>query len=174
MNNVSNPLVAVVMGSDSDLDVMQETAQVLESFNVSFEIDIISAHRTPAKAADFAINAHERGIKVIIAAAGLAAHLAGSIAANSPLPVIGVPIAGGKLQGIDSLYSTVQMPPGVPVATVGINGAKNAGLLAVQILGVGDSDLRNSFLEFKKSQEEKVLEKSKKLQDLGYKRYPGQ
>jgi 5-(carboxyamino)imidazole ribonucleotide mutase len=161
--------VAIVMGSDSDLGVMQETAKVLEEFGISYSIDVVSAHRTPQKAMEFSQNAHTKGTRVIIAAAGLAAHLAGSIAAHTPLPVIGVPIAGGQLQGIDSLYSTVQMPPGVPVATVAINGARNAGILAVQILGTSDPDIQQKILSFKKDMEKKVTTKSEKLAMLGYK-----
>ena len=168
---MSKPLVAIIMGSDSDLSVMQDAAKVLESFGVSFEIDVISAHRTPKRAFEFASTAHTKGIKVIIAAAGLAAHLAGAIAGNTPLPVIGVPIAGGKLQGVDSMLSTLQMPPGVPVATVAINGAKNAGLLAVQILSVADDKLLDAFLKYKAEEERKVIEKSRKLQELGYKAF---
>jgi 5-(carboxyamino)imidazole ribonucleotide mutase len=169
MSTSTSPLVAIIMGSDSDLAVMQDAAKVFESFKIPFEIDVISAHRTPQRAFDFARNAHKRGIKVIIAAAGLAAHLAGAIAGNTPLPVIGVPIAGGKLQGIDSMLSTLQMPPGVPVATVAINGAKNAGLLAVQILSVADDKLMEAMLKYKQDEEKKVIEKSDKLKKLGYK-----
>jgi len=161
--------VAILMGSDSDLNVMQEAAKVMEEFGIPYYIDVMSAHRTPHQAMEFSANAHKNGYKVIIAAAGLAAHLAGAIAAHSPLPVIGVPLAGGALNGIDSLYSTVMMPPGVPVATVAINGARNAGLLAVQILAVADNSLLEKFIEFKKEQEKKVIQKSEKLQKSGYK-----
>jgi 5-(carboxyamino)imidazole ribonucleotide mutase len=164
-------IVAIIMGSDSDLAIMQETAKTLESFNIGYSIDVISAHRTPDIAAEFASNAHKKGIRVIIAAAGLAAHLAGAMAAHSPLPVIGVPIAGGTLGGIDAALSTLQMPPGVPVATVGINGAKNAALLAVQILATSNEHLLLKYIEYKKSEGQKVVEKSKKLQEIGYKGY---
>jgi 5-(carboxyamino)imidazole ribonucleotide mutase len=167
----NSPKVAIIMGSDSDLAVMQDAAKVLEGFKIPFEIDVISAHRTPQRAFEFARQAHKRGIKVIIAAAGLAAHLAGAIAGNTPLPVIGVPIAGGKLQGMDSLLSTVMMPPGVPVATVAINGAKNAGLLAVQILATADESLLEAFLKYKQDEEKKVIGKSDKLKKLGYKSF---
>jgi len=164
-------IVAIIIGSDSDLVIMQDAAKTLESFNIGYSIDVISAHRTPDIAADFAANAHKRGIRVIIAAAGLAAHLAGAMAAHSPLPVIGVPIAGGTLGGIDAALSTLQMPPGVPVATVGINNAKNAALLAIQILATSDGHLLQKYIEYKNSEGEKVIEKSKKLQELGYKGY---
>jgi len=163
--------VAILMGSDSDLSVMQDAAKVMEEFEIPYYIDVMSAHRTPHRAMEFSANAHKNGYKVIIAAAGLAAHLAGSIAAHTPLPVIGVPLAGGALNGVDSLYSTVMMPPGVPVATVAVNGARNAGLLAVQILSVGDHQLMEKFIEFKKDQEQKVIQRSDKLRAKGYKGY---
>ncbi|HPD64461.1 MAG TPA: 5-(carboxyamino)imidazole ribonucleotide mutase [Bacteroidia bacterium] len=165
------PEVAILMGSDSDLKVMQEAARVMEEFDIPYLIDVVSAHRTPQRAMEFSAKAHLKGIKVIIAGAGLAAHLAGSIAAHTPLPVIGVPLAGGALNGVDSLYSTVMMPPGVPVATVAINGARNAGLLAVQILAVSDEKLLEKLISFKKNQETKVNQKSQELQQLGYKKF---
>jgi len=168
-----NKEVAILMGSDSDLNIMQEAAKTLEEFGIEYYIDVISAHRTPQRAMEFSKNAHKKGYRVIIAAAGLAAHLAGSIAAHTPLPVIGVPIAGGALNGVDSLYSTVMMPPGIPVATVAVNGARNAGLLAIQILAVGDRKLMQRFLAFKKDMEQKIIEKSDKLQKEGYKGYLG-
>jgi 5-(carboxyamino)imidazole ribonucleotide mutase len=168
---MEKPLVSIIMGSDSDLKVMQESAKVFEQFEIPYEIDVISAHRTPAIAKEFSANAHKRGIKVIIAAAGLAAHLAGALAANTPLPVIGVPIGGGKLQGQDSLLATVQMPPGVPVATVAIDGAMNAALLAIQIMGVANQDIMDKMIDFKKKQEEKIIGRSNKLKELGYKAY---
>ena len=164
-------IVAIIMGSDSDLTIMQDAAKTLDSFNIGYTIDVISAHRTPDIAANFAANAHKKGIRVIIAAAGLAAHLAGAMAAHSPLPVIGVPIAGGTLGGIDAALSTLQMPPGVPVATVGINNAKNAALLAIQILATANEHLMQKYIEYKKSEGDKVVEKSRKLQELGYKGY---
>ncbi|MBC8342765.1 MAG: 5-(carboxyamino)imidazole ribonucleotide mutase [Bacteroidetes bacterium] len=163
--------VAIIMGSDSDLKVMQDSAKVMEEFEVPYYMDVISAHRTPHQAIEFSQKAHQDGIKVIIAAAGMAAHLAGSVAAHTPLPVIGVPIAGGKLQGKDSLYSTVMMPPGVPVATVGIDGARNAGLLAIQILGTSDAAIMNKMIQFKKDQEKKIVARSEKLKKIGYKAY---
>ncbi|MEN8690984.1 MAG: 5-(carboxyamino)imidazole ribonucleotide mutase, partial [Desulfobacterales bacterium] len=137
------PQVGIVMGSDSDLDVMEETAAILRNFGVAFEITVASAHRTPRRAAEFAESARNRGIKVIIAGAGHAAHLAGAMAAHTTLPVIGVPIDSSAFQGLDALLSTVQMPPGIPVATVAVGkpGAVNAGILAVQILAVGDPAL---------------------------------
>ena len=173
MKNQINPLVSIIMGSDSDLKVMQDAAKVMEEFSIPYEIDIISAHRTPHRAMEFSKTAHEKGVKVIIAAAGLAAHLAGSIAAHTPLPVIGVPIAGGSLNGIDSLYSTVMMPPGIPVATVAVNGAKNAGLLAIQILSLSDPALQEKILKYKKKMADEVKAKSDKLKDIGYKAYLG-
>jgi 5-(carboxyamino)imidazole ribonucleotide mutase len=154
--------VAVVMGSDSDMDVMQNCIEQLGFFGIEPTVRIISAHRTPQIAAEFAQTAAKNGIKVIIAAAGMAAHLAGALAAKTTLPVIGVPlISSSGLEGIDALLSTLQMPPGVPVATVAIGkaGAKNAAILAVQILALADSNLREKLADFKKAQEKKVIEK---------------
>ena len=158
------------MGSDSDLTVMQEAAKVLEEFKVQFEMKVLSAHRTPDKATEYAKKAKDRGIKIIIAGAGGAAHLAGVLAANTILPVIGVPIHS-KLNGIDSFVSTLQMPPGVPVATMAIDGAKNAGLLAVEILATADKNLANKLARYKIILAKSVLEKSAKLQKIGYKKY---
>jgi phosphoribosylaminoimidazole carboxylase PurE protein len=158
--------VAVVMGSDSDLNVMQGCVDQLREFGLEPAVRILSAHRTPQAAAEFARTAEARGVKVIIAAAGRAAHLAGAMAAWTTLPVIGVPLAAeGSLGGLDALLSTVQMPPGVPVATVAIGtaGAKNAAVLAVQILALADSDLRNQLAQFKTKQEQKVREKDAAL-----------
>jgi phosphoribosylaminoimidazole carboxylase PurE protein len=158
--------VAVVMGSDSDLKTMQSSVEQLREFDVAATVRIISAHRTPDVAADFAEKAASNGIEVIIAAAGMAAHLAGALAARTVLPVIGVPLAAqAGLGGVDALLSTVQMPPGVPVATMGIGkaGAKNAALLAVQILAIGDSTLREKLLEYKKEQARKVRDKDAAL-----------
>ncbi len=143
------PRVGIIMGSDSDLDVMREAADVLKMFDIAFEMRIVSAHRTPDDMADYARTAHERGIKVIIAGAGGAAHLPGMTASHSPLPVIGVPIPSKYLAGVDSLYSIVQMPAGVPVATVAIGAGKNAGLLCVQMLSVADAALQNKMIEYK-------------------------
>ncbi|MBN2129217.1 MAG: 5-(carboxyamino)imidazole ribonucleotide mutase [Sedimentisphaerales bacterium] len=158
--------VAVVMGSDSDLETMQSCVEQLREFGLEAAVRIISAHRTPDVAADFAEKAAANGIEVIIAAAGMAAHLAGALAARTVLPVIGVPLAAqAGLGGVDALLSTVQMPPGVPVATMGIGkaGAKNAALLAVQILALGDSALRKKLLEYKKTQARKVRDKDAAL-----------
>ncbi|MDF2461619.1 MAG: 5-(carboxyamino)imidazole ribonucleotide mutase [Candidatus Saccharibacteria bacterium] len=135
---MAQPLVGIIMGSDSDLPVMQEAAEVLKEFGVAHEVTIVSAHRTPDRMVEYARGAAKRGVKVIIAGAGGAAHLPGMVAALTPLPVIGVPVKGKYLDGMDSLLSIVQMPGGIPVATVAINGAKNAGLLAVRILGLND------------------------------------
>ncbi len=159
----SKPLVGIIMGSDSDLPVMQEAADILKEFEIPFEIKIVSAHRTPKYMAEYGSTAHEKGIKVIIAGAGGAAHLPGMTAAHSPLPVIGVPVKSKSLDGLDSLLSIVQMPGGVPVATVGINQAKNAGLLAVQILGVNDDLLQKKIIAYKKKLEESSMNKNKNI-----------
>jgi 5-(carboxyamino)imidazole ribonucleotide mutase len=164
------PQVGIIMGSDSDLSVMQEAAKVLEEFGVEFEMTVCSAHRTPERAHEFASTAISRGLKVIIASAGGAAHLAGVMAGSTTLPVIGVPI-NWKLNGLDSLLSTAQMPPGVPVATVGIDGSKNAGLLAVQILATADETLTQKLVDYKKKMEEQINAKGKKLEEIGYKKY---
>ena len=159
--------VAVVMGSDSDMDVMQSCIEQLGYFGIEPVVRIISAHRTPQIAAEFSQTAAQNGTKVIIAAAGMAAHLAGTLAAKTTLPVIGVPLVSSSgLEGIDALLSTLQMPPGVPVATVAIGkaGAKNAAILAVQILALADSNLREKLAEFKKAQEKKGIEKDSTLQ----------
>lgn len=161
-----SPQVAIVMGSDSDMAVMQSCIDTLKEFGISPQVRILSAHRTPKAASEFAQNAAENGIKVIIAAAGMAAHLAGAIAGQTILPVIGVPlISSSGLEGVDALLSTLQMPPGVPVATVAIGkaGAKNAAVLAVQILALGDDLLKEKMVAFKAAQEKKVLEKDSAL-----------
>jgi len=162
-----NPLVSIVMGSDSDLEIMREAGKALDDFGIAYEIDITSAHRAPRKTADFAKNAAERGIKVIIAGAGGAAHLAGVIAAESTLPVIGVPIPSSALQGMDSLLATVQMPAGIPVATVAIGkaGATNAGILAAQMLALSDPELAKKLWAHKEKLAKGVEEKSKKLKE---------
>ena len=154
------------MGSDSDLGVMKEAAVVLKQFGVPFEITVASAHRSPERAAEFASTARERGVKVIIAGAGHAAHLAGAMAAHTSLPVIGVPIDSSCLQGLDALLATVQMPPGIPVATVALGkpGARNAGILAVQILAVSNPELEQKLAEFKQDMAEKVAGKAEKLE----------
>jgi 5-(carboxyamino)imidazole ribonucleotide mutase len=162
---MANPLVSIIMGSDSDLNVMQEAADILESFHVPFEITIVSAHRAPKRLVDFSEKAHERGVQVIIAGAGGAAHLPGMAAAISPLPVIGVPIkSSNSIDGWDSVLSILQMPGGVPVATVALNGAKNAALLAVQILSVNDQRLREAMLDYKQSLNDMVMAKVKKME----------
>ncbi|MEA2435367.1 MAG: 5-(carboxyamino)imidazole ribonucleotide mutase [Actinomycetota bacterium] len=143
-------LVGIIMGSDSDMPVMEKAGGVLDRFGVEFEIEVMSAHRKPARVSEYASSAVERGLKVIIAGAGLAAHLPGVVAAHTPLPVVGVPLYQEGLAGADALYSCVQMPPGVPVATVAIGGAKNAGVLAVQIIATGDESLRQKLRDYKK------------------------
>ena len=163
--------VGIIMGSDSDLPVMREAALVLEELGVAYELTIVSAHRTPNRMTEYASSAFNRGLKVIIAGAGGAAHLPGMTAAMTSLPVIGVPIKISTMNGIDSLYSIVQMPKGVPVATVGINGAKNAGILAAQIIATGDKKLHNLIEKFRKAQENEVLVKAERLERVGFKEY---
>jgi 5-(carboxyamino)imidazole ribonucleotide mutase len=157
--------VGIIMGSDSDLEVMEESAKACEEFGIGYEMHVMSAHRSPDETAHFAKNAHQRGLKVIIAGAGGAAHLAGVIAAHTPLPVIGVPVRSKALQGHDSLLSMVQMPPGVPVATVAIDGGRNAGLLAVQMLALHNTDLFARVVKFKEQLAEGTREKDRKLQE---------
>jgi 5-(carboxyamino)imidazole ribonucleotide mutase len=159
----SNPLVGILMGSDSDWPTMKAAADVCAQFGIASEAKVISAHRTPRDLEQYASKAHERGLRVIIAAAGGAAHLPGVTAAFTTLPVIGVPIESKSLKGLDSLLSIVQMPPGVPVATVGIGAAKNAGLLAVQILSVGSERLQKALVEFKQKLAEESRAKNKNL-----------
>ena len=160
-------LVSIIMGSDSDMKIMEEAVHIIKSFNISYEVDIVSAHRTPEKLYSYAKNAHIRGIKVIIAGAGGAAHLPGMVAAISPLPVIGVPIKStNSIDGWDSILSILQMPGGVPVATVALNGAKNAGILALQILSTSDSDLQNRLIDYKNQLNEEVQEKARKIKTL--------
>ena len=161
----SRALVSIIMGSDADFPIMKDACDALKSFGVSYEVTVVSAHRSPVRAFTFAKEAQERGIKIIIAAAGGAAHLAGVMAGLTVLPIIGVPIHTKTLDGVDSLYSTVQMPPGVPVATVAINGAQNAGILAVQILAISDEKLQKKLKEYKKSLENKVMKKAKKIEE---------
>jgi 5-(carboxyamino)imidazole ribonucleotide mutase len=159
------------MGSDSDLPTMKEAVAVLEDFQIPHEVAIVSAHRTPERMFDYARTAHPRGIRVIVAGAGGAAHLPGMVASLTPLPVIGVPVVTRTLQGIDSLYSIVQMPAGIPVATVAIGNARNAGLLAVQILAAGDPDLLEKVVFYRRSLTDAVLEKQFSLDRLGYRAY---
>jgi len=168
---MSNITVSVIMGSDSDLPIMEEALDVLNDFGVENEVLILSAHRTFEATREYAMSAKAKGTKVIIAGAGGSAHLPGVIAAMFPLPVIGVPIKTKSLDGLDSLLSIVQMPPGIPVATVGINAAKNAGLLAVQILATSDPELAKKLNGFRAKQKNSVLEKTDKLKALGYKKY---
>ncbi|PIR96581.1 MAG: 5-(carboxyamino)imidazole ribonucleotide mutase [Candidatus Doudnabacteria bacterium CG10_big_fil_rev_8_21_14_0_10_42_18] len=165
------PQVAILMGSDSDLKVMSKAAEVLENFKVPYEITVLSAHRTHKATHDFASTASKKGFKAIIAGAGGAAHLAGVMAANTTLPVIGVPIDSSPFDGLDSLLATVQMPSGIPVATVGVDSAKNAGLLAVEILATGDKKLAKKMIAYKKNMAKKNLAKGTKLKKLGYRRY---
>jgi len=156
--------IAIIMGSKSDLPVMQDAIDILNQFNIETEVDIVSAHRTPEKLFDFSKNAHTRGISVIIAGAGGAAHLPGMVASLSPLPVIGVPVkSSNSIDGWDSILSILQMPGGVPVATVALNGAKNAGILAAQILGSSNSDILKTIQEYKESLKTKVLKTSEDL-----------
>ena len=159
------------MGSDSDLPVMSEAAKVLDEFDVEYELTVVSAHRTPERMYEYAKSAKERGLKLIIAGAGGAAHLPGMTAAITSLPVIGVPIKTRALSGVDSLYSIVQMPGGIPVATVAINGGKNAGLLAVQILAAFDNNLSVKVDTYKTDLEKSVVSKAEKLEQIGYKKY---
>lgn len=162
-----NPKVSIIMGSTSDLPVMEKAAQVLNDMGIPFEMNALSAHRTPAEVEAFATNAASRGIEVIIAGAGMAAHLPGVIAAMTPVPVIGVPI-NASLSGMDALLAIAQMPPGIPVATVAINGAMNAGILAVQMLAVGDPELKRKMVEFKSSLKKKIVDANKALSDVKY------
>lgn len=158
------PLVSIIMGSDSDLPVMNDAANILKELNIPYELTIVSAHRTPKRMFDFAEKAHTRGIKVIIAGAGGAAHLPGMVASLSPLPVIGVPVkSSNSIDGWDSVLSILQMPGGVPVATVALNGAKNAGILAAQIIGSSDEVVLNRVVDYKASLEQAVMDKVAKL-----------
>ena len=168
---MNNPIVGIIMGSDSDLPIMNEAKEILDTFGVVNEITIVSAHRTTRRMVQYATNAKKRGFEVIIAGAGGAAHLPGMVASLTAVPVIGVPIKTKTLEGLDSLLSVAQMPPGVPVATVAINGAKNAGLLACQILGTKYSDIRTKIEEYKYELEQNVLKKARKLEKSGVDRY---
>ena len=159
------------MGSDSDLEIMSEAGKILEEFRVTYEMTVASAHRSPELVHKYTIGAKARGLKVIIAGAGGAAHLAGVVASLTTLPVIGVPIKSKYLKGVDSLYSTVQMPPGIPVATVGINSAKNAGLLAIAMLAINDKNLEKKLVAYKNKMSNEVKAKGEKLLKIGYKKY---
>lgn len=162
-----NPVVSIIMGSTSDLPVMKKAADLLNEFQIPFEMHALSAHRTPKEVEEFATRAADRGIKVVIAGAGMAAHLAGVVAAMTPVPVIGVPLTG-SLEGLDAMLAMIQMPPGIPVATVALNGAMNAGILAVQILSVGDPDLAKRFVEYKKNLAQKIVKANAELAELKY------
>lgn len=155
--------VGILMGSKSDMPVAINTIKVLEELDVPHEVHILSAHKTPDEAKDFAVNAADRGFGVLIGMAGMAAHLAGALAANSPLPVIGVPVKSGPLEGVDALLATVMMPPGMPVATVGVDGATNAGILAAQILAVNDDELLAKIATYRQKKAEKLLEDDKNV-----------
>ncbi len=157
--------VAVIMGSDSDFPVVKKAAEVLKEFGVPYEVRVMSAHRSPREVAAFASSARENGFGVIIAAAGMAAHLAGAVAGNTTLPVIGIPVKAKALEGMDALLATVMMPPGVPVATVGIDGAANAGYLAVEMLSITNDELAEKLSAFKKKQNEKNLEADKRIME---------
>lgn len=162
------PKVSIIMGSTSDLGVMEGAAKILDEFEIPFEINALSAHRTPEEVEKFAKGAKDRGIQVIIAGAGMAAHLPGVIAAMTPLPVIGVPIRA-SLDGWDAMLAILQMPPGIPVATVAINGANNAGILAVQILALGDETIMTKFIQFKENLKEKIVKANRELSDVKFK-----
>lgn len=163
------PLVSIIMGSTSDLPVMEKACQFLEEQEIPFEVNALSAHRTPAEVSEFARNAHKRGIQVIIAGAGMAAALPGVIAAETPLPVIGVPIKGSVLEGMDATLAILQMPPGIPVATVAINGAQNAAVLAMQIMAVGNPDLQAKVIAYKQGLKKKIVKANEELAKLEYK-----
>lgn len=160
--------VSIIMGSTSDLPIMENAAKFFEQMEIPFEINALSAHRTPKEVEEFATNAHKRGIEVIIAGAGMAAHLPGVIAAMTPLPVIGVPIKA-SLEGMDAALAMMQMPPGIPVATVAINGALNAAILALQILSTADDELKKKMIDYKESLKEKIVKANKELDNLSYK-----
>ena len=168
---MNQPLIGIIMGSDSDLPIMQDAIAVCAEFDVAYEVAIVSAHRTPERMVEYAKSAHRHGLKVIIAGAGGAAHLPGMVASLTLLPVIGVPVPSRYLQGVDSLYSIVQMPAGIPVATVAIGNAKNAGLLAVQILATQQPELLERVQQYRQTLAQSVIEKQAKLDELGYQQY---
>lgn len=169
--NSNTPEIGIIMGSDSDLPTMQAAIKICEEFAVKHEVAIVSAHRTPQVMVEYAQNAHQRGLKVIVAGAGGAAHLPGMVASLTPLPVIGVPVATKNLQGIDSLYSIVQMPRGIPVATVAIGNAQNAGLLAIQIIAAQNQELLKKVVEYRQNLTQIVSTKQQRLNSLGYQEY---
>ncbi len=164
-------MIGIIMGSDSDLPIMKAAAEFLDEINVAYELTVVSAHRTPDRLVSYAKEARQRGIKTIIAGAGGAAHLPGMVAAMTSVPVIGVPVKTSTLSGVDSLYSIVQMPPGIPVATVAINGAKNAGILAAEIIGSFDDEVYVRVEQYKKDLEKMGLDKAEKLEEIEYKAY---
>lgn len=168
---MATPLIGIIMGSDSDLPILQPAIAICEDFGVAHEVAIVSAHRTPERMVSYAREAHDRGLKVIIAGAGGAAHLPGMVAALTPLPVVGVPVPTHHLQGLDSLYAIVQMPRGIPVATVAIGNAQNAGLLAIQILGTYQTTLQRQIVQYRQDLEVEVLQKQTRLDELGYRQY---
>ena len=163
-----NPVVSIIMGSTSDLPVMEKAAKFLDDMQIPFEMNALSAHRTPAEVEEFAANAQKRGLKVIIAGAGMAAALPGVIAANTTLPVIGVPIKG-MLDGLDAMLSIIQMPPGIPVATVGVNGAQNAAILAASMLALSDAELAKKLAEYKEGLKQKIVKANEELKEVSYK-----
>jgi len=161
------PIVSIIMGSTSDLDIMEGAAKILEELEVPFEMNALSAHRTPDEVESFAKSAKDRGIKVIIAGAGMAAHLPGVIAAMTPLPIIGVPIKA-SLEGLDSILAILQMPPGIPVATVALNGARNAAILALQMIATGDEELMEKLITFKEELKQKIVKANQELSEIKY------
>ncbi|MCL2376581.1 MAG: 5-(carboxyamino)imidazole ribonucleotide mutase [Defluviitaleaceae bacterium] len=168
---MTKPKVAIIMGSDSDLPVMKDAAEILEKLGVPYELTIVSAHRTPDRMYEYAKTAPVKGIGVIIAGAGGSAHLPGMVASMTRLPVIGVPVKSSNLSGWDSMLSIVQMPPGIPVATVAINGAANAGLLAAKILAVSDAELAKKVVQYSQDLEDMVISKAERLEEIGFREY---
>lgn len=168
---MSKPRVAIIMGSDSDLPVMKDAAEILDKFGITYELTIVSAHRTPHRMYEYAKSASDKDISVIIAGAGGSAHLPGMVASITPLPVIGVPVKSSNLSGWDSMLSIVQMPPGIPVATVAINGAANAGLLAAKILATSDKELMKKIIQYSRDLENIVTKKAERLEEIGFREY---
>ena len=168
----TTPIVGIIMGSDSDLPIMKQAAEFLDEMNIPFEVDVVSAHRTPEKMMDYAKSAHQREIKVIVAGAGGAAHLPGMVASMTPLPVIGVPVkSSNSIDGWDSILSILQMPNGIPVATVALNAGKNAGILAARIIGASDTTVLNKIVDYQSTFKDKVLATGERLKSIGYKEY---
>ncbi|MDR2182916.1 MAG: 5-(carboxyamino)imidazole ribonucleotide mutase [Clostridiales bacterium] len=170
---MNNPKIAIIMGSDSDLPVMKDAAEILHKLGIVYELTIVSAHRTPERMYEYAKSAANKGISVIIAGAAASAHLPGMVASLTHLPVIGVPVKSSNLSGWDSMLSIVQMPPGIPVATVAINGAANAGLLAAKILAISDIELTKKIVQYSQNLEDLVVKKAEKLEEVGYEKYLG-